>query len=345
MAWALALWMCWGLLEAAAASGLHHLDILVTGADEEDGTHNYFMIAKLNNFVVANYRSNTQEVRPTKEWVKRALGADYVQQQTLEFQGYEKVSKVHRKRWMKLYNQTDGLHVEQVHVGCSLSGDVLGDQKFQYAYDGEDFISFDIQQLTWVAAVPVAFAQKMRWDNDETWTQFVQWYLKEKCLQTLKSLLQEGKAILAQRVSPTVSVSRKDATDGSASLSCHVRGFYPRPIHVLWVQEGGEILPETFTSGILPTANNTFYTWTSLEVGPASAMHRYACRVEHSSLPEPSLTWVPDKKVTLLPVVLAVLIIAGGMILIGSVLGCASVWIKKSAGIAQSGYTPASTKS
>lgn len=41
---------------------------------------------------------------------------------------------------------------------------------------------------------------------------------------------------------------------------------------------------------------------------------------------------VPDKKVTLLPVVLAVLIIAGGMILIGSVLGCASVWIKKSAG-------------
>ncbi|KYO43980.1 class I histocompatibility antigen, F10 alpha chain-like [Alligator mississippiensis] len=344
MAWALVLQICGGLLAAVAASGPHHLDILVTGTEEENGTHTYFMIAKLDEFVVANYSSDTQEVRPTQEWVKRAVGSDYMQELTHRFQRYEKGSKVHIKSWMKVYNHTDGLHVEQVHVGCSLSGDVLGDQKFQYAYDGEDFINFDIQQQTWVAAVPVAFAQKLRWESHKTWTQYVQWYLKEKCQQTLKSLLQEGKAILAQRVSPKVSVSRRDAPDGSTTLSCHVRDFYPRPIHVSWVQEGGEILLETFTGGILPTANNTFYTWTSLELGPASTMHHYACRVEHSSLPEPSLTWVSDKTDTLSPWVLAVLIMAGSMTLVITVLGYAIIRRKKS-GITQSGYAPASTKS
>ncbi|XP_019338349.2 class I histocompatibility antigen, F10 alpha chain [Alligator mississippiensis] len=331
-------------VSAAGPDGYHHLDVLITATVDDEETHKYFMIAKVDDFVFANYHSNTQEFRPTQKWVKRALGDDYAQEKTREFQGYDRGAKAHIKRWMKLYNQTGGLQVEQIHVGCSLNGGVLGGQKFQYAYNGEDFISFDIQQQTWVAAVPVAHHQKLWWDSGKTWTQFVQWYLKEKCLQTLKSLLQEGKANLAQRVSPVVSVSHRDAPDGSSTLSCHVRGFYPRPIHVSWVQEGGEILPETFTSGILPTANGTFYLWTTLELAPLSTMRRYACQVEHSSLPEPSLTWVPNETGILSPGVLASLIV-GGMILVIAVLGCAVVWRKKSAGIAKPDYSPASTES
>ncbi|KYO34103.1 major histocompatibility complex class I-related gene protein [Alligator mississippiensis] len=332
------------LLAAAAGAGYHRLDVQVIGTDEEEGDYNYFMIARVDDFVFATYQSETQEFRPTQDWVKRALGAGYVREQTREFRGYAKGSKANVKSWMKLYNQTSGLHVEQVHVGCSLSSDVLGDQKFQYAYDGEDFISFDIQRQTWVAAVPVAFAQKLWWENSKTWTQFVQWYLKEKCLETLKSLLQEGRAILAQKVSPVVSVSRRNGPDGSVSLSCHVRGFYPRPIQVSWVQEGGEILPETFTSGILPTTNDTFYLWTSLELAPTSAMRRYACQVEHSSLPETLLTWVPDRMDTPPPGVLATFIVAGGLILVVAILGVVIFWRKKSGGITKPSYAPASTE-
>lgn len=69
------------------------------------------------------------------------------------------------------------------------------------------------------------------------------------------------------------------------------KGFYLCPIHVSWEQEGEEVQPETFTDGILSTANDKFYIWTSLELGPISAMHHYACQVEHSSLLETSLTW------------------------------------------------------
>ncbi|KYO43979.1 hypothetical protein Y1Q_0016624 [Alligator mississippiensis] len=74
----------------------HHLAVLVTGTEEEDGTHSYAMTVKLDEFVVAKYRSDTQEVRLTQQWVKRAVGDDdYMRELTRRFQQYKKGSKVH----------------------------------------------------------------------------------------------------------------------------------------------------------------------------------------------------------------------------------------------------------
>ncbi|CAM5158118.1 unnamed protein product, partial [Eretmochelys imbricata] len=52
-----------------------------------------------------------------------------------------------------------------------------GSLRFQYAYDGRDFISFDDQTGTWVAAEQPAFPQKQSWETGKTWTQYVWWYL------------------------------------------------------------------------------------------------------------------------------------------------------------------------
>nr|XP_042702950.1 class I histocompatibility antigen, F10 alpha chain-like [Chrysemys picta bellii] len=93
------------------------------------------------------------------------------------------------------------------------------------------------------------------------------------------------------RVPPEVSVSRRDASDSSVTLSCRARGFYPRPIHVSWVRDGEDILVETDSSGILPNTDGTYYTQSSLEISPQQDRHRYACRVKHSSLGEPVLVW------------------------------------------------------
>uniref|UniRef100_A0A8C4YSD8 Ig-like domain-containing protein n=1 Tax=Gopherus evgoodei TaxID=1825980 RepID=A0A8C4YSD8_9SAUR len=89
-----------------------------------------------------------------------------------------------------------------------------------------------------------------------------------------------------------VSVSRRDTPDGSVTLSCCARGFYPRPIHVSWVRDGEDILAEKDSSGILSNADSTYYMQSSLEISPQQEdRHRYACRVEHSSLGEPTLVW------------------------------------------------------
>ncbi|XP_067392879.1 class I histocompatibility antigen, F10 alpha chain-like [Emydura macquarii macquarii] len=311
---------------------------------DEEGTHHFIMITQLDDVKITYYSSDTREVRPTQQWVAQALGVEYLQEKTQEFWRHEEGSKLHTRRWMKLHNQTGGIHTEQVHVGCSLSDQVLVDPKFQYAYDGRDFISFDNQTGTWVAAVQLAFPQKQRWETGKAWTQFVRQYLQHECLGTLRSLVQQGRAVLEQQVPPEVSVSYTDTKDGSVTLSCHARGFYPRPIHVSWVRDGEDILVEKHSSGILPNADGTYYTQSSLEIFPQQEdRHRYACRVEHSSLSEPTLTWAPGRKGPLFPGVLAAIVLAV-LVLVGAVGVSVILWRRKSAGTPKPSYTLAATK-
>uniref|UniRef100_A0A674J0H9 Ig-like domain-containing protein n=1 Tax=Terrapene triunguis TaxID=2587831 RepID=A0A674J0H9_9SAUR len=239
--------------------------------------------------------------------------------------------------WLILQSAPGRIHTEQVHVGCALSDQAPMDPRFQYAYDGGDFISFDNQTGTWVAAVQLAVPVKQLWETgDKFWTQFVQRYLQHECLETLQSLVQRARAVLERHVPPTVSVSRRDAPDSSITLSCHARGFYPRPIHVSWVRDGEDILAETDSSGILPNDIHSYYTQSSLEISPQQEDgHRYACRVEHSSLEEPVLVWAPGKKGPLPPGVLAAIVLAV-LVLAGAVGAGVILWRRKSAGKSRS---------
>uniref|UniRef100_A0A8C0IW41 Ig-like domain-containing protein n=1 Tax=Chelonoidis abingdonii TaxID=106734 RepID=A0A8C0IW41_CHEAB len=252
----------------------------VTAVINEDGTYHFTMIARLDDIQILYYSSDTREVRPTQTWAEQAVGAEYLQEKTQEF-------------WSELSPSSTGVHTEQVHVGCALSGQTPVDPRFQYAYDGGDFMRFDAQTGTWVADVQPAVSVKRRWETlAKTWTQYVQWLLQSECLETLRRLVQQGRAVLERQVPPEVSVSCRDAPDSSIILSCRARGFYPRPIHVSWVQDGEDILAETDSSGILPNADGTYYTQSSLEISlQQQDGHRYACRVEHSSLGEPTLVW------------------------------------------------------
>ncbi|XP_067423688.1 class I histocompatibility antigen, F10 alpha chain-like [Emydura macquarii macquarii] len=344
MAWGLLLALCGAILAPAMADGHHSLAVLVTAVMDEEGTNRFFMIAQLDDVKIGYYSSDTREIRPTHDWAAQAVGVEYLQEKTQQFWGHEEGSKVETRWWMQLHNQTGGIHTEQAHVGCALSSQAPVDPKFQYAYDGRDFISFDNQTGTWVAAVQLAFPQKQNWEMNKAWTQYVRQYLQHECLGTLRSLMQQGRAVLEQQVPPEVSVSYTDSTDGSVTLSCHARGFYPRPIHVSWVRDGEDILVEKHSSGILPNADGTYYTQSSLEISPQQEdRHRYACRVEHSSLSEPTLAWAPGKKGPLSPGVLAAIVLAV-LVLAGAIGASVILWRRKSAGTPKPSYALAATK-
>uniref|UniRef100_A0A674J1L2 Ig-like domain-containing protein n=1 Tax=Terrapene triunguis TaxID=2587831 RepID=A0A674J1L2_9SAUR len=240
----------------------------------------------------------------------------------------------------QLSPSSTGIHTEQVHVGCALSDQAPMDPRFQYAYDGGDFISFDNQTGTWVAAVQLAVPVKQLWETgDKFWTQFVQRYLQHECLETLQSLGWVSPAPEPDEHPPTHThtyINRANAPDSSITLSCHARGFYPRPIHVSWVRDGEDILAETDSSGILPNDIHSYYTQSSLEISPQQEDgHRYACRVEHSSLEEPVLVWAPGKKGPLPPGVLAAIVLAV-LVLAGAVGAGVILWRRKSAGKSRS---------
>ncbi|XP_037769669.1 class I histocompatibility antigen, F10 alpha chain [Chelonia mydas] len=288
MALALALGLCWGAL-AAAAGEPHSLDVLITGLNELGGTHRFFMLAKLDGLELASYSSDTRELKPLKEWAVQAVGVRYLRKKTEEFRLYEAISRVVTHRWMAQHNQTGGIHTLQLHVNCALDGDTPVRGHFRFAFDGQDFLVLERNQSTWVPLAPGALNETLYWDAGHSWTLFAKEFLQEECVATLRSLLRGGTEALGRQVPPGMSVTYRDTPHGSTTLSCHARGFYPRPIRVSWVRDGAEILPPRNASGILPNADGTYQMQQSLEIPPRWG-HGYACRVEHSSLGEPGLT-------------------------------------------------------
>ncbi|XP_065420038.1 class I histocompatibility antigen, F10 alpha chain-like isoform X1 [Chrysemys picta bellii] len=297
MALPLALGLCWGALAAAAAGEWgrseagepHSLDILITGLNEPDGTHRFFMLARLDGLALASYSSDTREVKPLREWAAQAVGASYLRKKTQEFRLYEAISRVVTHRWMAQQNQTGGTHTLQLHVNCALDRDTPVRGQFHFAFDGQDFLILERNQSAWVPLAPGASNETHFWNAGHTWTLFAKEFLQEECVDTLRSLLRGGMEALGRQVPPGISVTYRDAPHGAATLSCHARGFYPRPIRVSWVRDGTEILPPMNASGILPHADGTYQIRQSLEIPPRWG-HGYACRVNHSSLGEPALT-------------------------------------------------------
>uniref|UniRef100_A0A8C3FTV2 Ig-like domain-containing protein n=1 Tax=Chrysemys picta bellii TaxID=8478 RepID=A0A8C3FTV2_CHRPI len=262
-------------------------DILITGLNEPDGTHRFFMLARLDGLALASYSSDTREVKPLREWAAQAVGASYLRKKTQEFRLYEAISRVVTHRWMAQQNQTGGeccprTHTLQLHVNCALDGDTPVRGQFHFAFDGQDFLILERDQSVWVPLAPGASNETHFWNAGHTWTLFAKEFLQEECVDTLRSLLPSSR----RHVPPGISVTYRDAPHGSATLSCHARGFYPRPIRVSWVRDGTEILPPMNASGILPHADGTYQIRQSLEI-PSRWGHGYACRVNHSSLGEP----------------------------------------------------------
>ncbi|XP_075770742.1 uncharacterized protein LOC102452322 isoform X1 [Pelodiscus sinensis] len=207
MAWRLLLALAGGLLAAAASGGHRSLAVLVTGVHEE-GINDFTMSTLVDGVRVAHYSSRTREVRPTQGWAAQALDAGFLQKKTQEFWGHEEGSKAQTQRWMQLYNQTGGVHTEQLHARCALGDQTPNYLRFQYAYDGQDFISFDLQTGTWVAAVQPAVFQKQYWETHKIWTRYVQWFLQHECLEILRSLVQQGQGVLERQAVSLPSAPR-----------------------------------------------------------------------------------------------------------------------------------------
>ena len=66
----------------------------------------------------------------------------------------------------------------------------------QYGYDGEDFIAFDLETLTWIASTPQALPTKQRWDQNKGHNKYQEYYFTKECVGWLKKHLDYGKSTL-----------------------------------------------------------------------------------------------------------------------------------------------------
>ncbi|TKC48422.1 hypothetical protein EI555_001974 [Monodon monoceros] len=107
--------------------------------------------------------------------------------------------------------------------------------------------------------------------------------LSETCPRFLLGVLDAGKAELQRQVKLEVWLSSDPSPGpGRLLLVCHVSGFYPKPVWVMWMR-GEQKQSGTQQGDTVPNADGTWYLRVTLDV-TAGEETGLSCRVKHSSL-------------------------------------------------------------
>uniref|UniRef100_A0A8C3FDU9 Ig-like domain-containing protein n=1 Tax=Chrysemys picta bellii TaxID=8478 RepID=A0A8C3FDU9_CHRPI len=262
----------------------HSLRYFYTGVSEPGpGLPEFITVGSVDDQPIDHYDSERGSAVPRAEWMARNLDAQYWDQNTQISQGAQAVFRVDLNTLRG--TPKGGFHTLQVMYGCDLRGDGSKGGFYQYAYDGQDFVSFDKDQETWVAADDAAQITKHKWDADRSIAQGLRAYLEGTCIEWLGKYLEYGKETLQRREPPRVHVSDQPSWDGLTTLSCRVHGFYPRNVAVVWLKKGVAVPWETLQWGVVPSGDGTYQTRATIEIDPSSETD-YTCCVEHPSLAE-----------------------------------------------------------
>ncbi|KAI4877478.1 hypothetical protein NFI96_022247, partial [Prochilodus magdalenae] len=212
------------------------------------------------------YDSNIKRLVPRTDWMEQitADDPDYWNRESEKAQGSQETFKASIDILLERFNQTQGVHTVQVMYGCELDDDGIRRGYRQEGYDGEDFLSLDMNTLTWTAANPKAVITKLKLDGLNAGG-YHKFYLENTCIEWLQKYVDYGRSTLERKVPPEISLFQKDS---SSPVVCHATGFFPEAVKISW-KKNGEDLYEGFELRETQSGegDSTFLIPLSLQVG------------------------------------------------------------------------------
>ncbi|KAK3538601.1 hypothetical protein QTP86_007673 [Hemibagrus guttatus] len=228
---------------------------------------------------------------PKTEWIQKISANDthYWNTQSQHVKDHQDQLLDTVDRVMKSLNQNEGVHTLQRMYSCELHDNSSTRGYDQYGYDGEDFISLDLNTGSWTADNDKAEIFIKQWDPTGDEAQYWKVYLKNDCIEQLQKFVSYSKE---RKVPPTASVFQKHSP--SPEVVCHATGFFPKPVNISWRKDGEDVNEDVELRETLPNQDGSFQKRSILKV-PAEELqkHTYTCVIQHSSLEEELVLEVP----------------------------------------------------
>ncbi|XP_054833555.1 class I histocompatibility antigen, F10 alpha chain-like [Eublepharis macularius] len=285
------------LLAGCSDSSSHSMRNFYTVVSEpSQGLPRFMALAYVDEQPITRYDINTKRKVPVVPWMWKVETDNpwYWGSESQVLQHNEDIFRADLAALQLRYNQSNGpgLHTLQLMYGCEVGPEGWPRRGYwQFGYDGEDFISFDKETLTWIAVTREAEISKSKLDPHQDYSKSHKVYLEKECIEWLQKYLEYGQETLQRTERPRVKVARKEGYGGEETLICRAHGFYPKEIEITWTKDGEVRSQETLTGGVVPNSDGTYHTWLSIEVEPKNR-DRYRCQVGHHSLMEKlDLAW------------------------------------------------------
>ncbi|XP_053302254.1 major histocompatibility complex class I-related gene protein isoform X2 [Pleuronectes platessa] len=250
----------------------------------------FVAVGLVDDVQIGYYDSNTMKAEPKQDWMLKATDSQFWESQTQNALRLQQFFKDRIETLKERFNQTGGLHIYQLMSGCEWddeTGEVKGFE--QHGYDGEDYISLDLETETWIAPTPKSVFTKLKWDQDKVRLAYNKYYYLQECPSSVKELLELGRSSLLRTELPRISLLQKSP---SSPVTCHATGFYPDSAVLFWRREGEELHEDVYQGEVLPNHDGTFQMSADLKVSSISPedWRRYECVFHISGVKEDIVT-------------------------------------------------------
>ncbi|XP_071063594.1 antigen-presenting glycoprotein CD1d isoform X2 [Dasypus novemcinctus] len=278
--------------------------------------------AWLGDLQTHSWSNDSEDIRFLQPWSQSNFSDPQWEELQRLFRVYRSSLIRDIQDFIKILHSTYPIEV-QVSAGCEVQPGSASESFFHGALQGKDFLSF--QGTSWKPAPGAPLGAQVVSEvlnQDQGTLEIVQWLLNDICPQFVGGLLEAGKSELEKQVKPEAWLSSGPSPGpGRLLLVCHVSGFYPKPVWVMWMR-GEQEQPDSQQGDILPNSDGTWRLRVTLDVA-AGEVADLSCRVRHSSLggQDIILSWDGGRTPVGL-IVLAVLVTLG--LIVGLIL-----WFKK----------------
>ncbi|XP_064176252.1 major histocompatibility complex class I-related gene protein-like isoform X2 [Anguilla rostrata] len=213
---------------------------------------------------------------------------------------WKSVKRLNMEQWnrgridiLKNYSRLNmsGAAVLQGRFGCEIEQNPDSDVRLtkafaQYGWNGEDFLSFSLSRLQWVASAGSAVPMKKNWNRDQDITMDTKNYIDYICvMHLLNSLSFEAKESQMTAQPMAAVFAKRSLNPGKVILTCLVSGFHCRDTTVELYRDDDIITEEDcfLSSGIRPNGDGTCQLRKSLDISNSTEAS-YSCEVPFGSL-------------------------------------------------------------